>query len=131
MVYNVSMSIILCNLSDANKIIDDERSHWISEVLDALEVPEEAYNSKSVDEFRSTMNELGIDVILNTNGNVDIYKKQWYNGSGDENSGWLPPVKENLVAQWKEPERIKKVEGKETYYEIHFNEWSILNMRRI
>jgi hypothetical protein len=124
------MSIILCNLSDANKIIDDERSRWVSEVLNALEIPDEVYDFKTIEEFRISMNEFGVDIILGTNGDVDIYKKQWHAGETEEKSGWLPITKDHLVAQWKEPERIRKVDGKGVYYEIHFKEWSILNMRK-
>lgn len=122
-------NVILCNLSDANYIIEEERFYWISDVLDALSVPEEVYDSKTIDEFRDKMDDFGIEVELSTDGSVKVYKKQWYE-DGEENVGWLPATKDHLVAQWNEPTRVKRVEGKEVYYEIHLNEWSILNMRR-
>ncbi|KKL28686.1 hypothetical protein LCGC14_2372650 [marine sediment metagenome] len=131
MVYNHNMTeIILCNLSDANKIINEERLYWVNEVLDALSVPEETYDVSTIDEYRANMDELGIEVELRTSGDVDVYKKEWHEGETEESSGWLPPTKEHLVAQWREPTRIRKVEGKDVYYELHLNEWSILNMRK-
>ncbi len=96
-----------------------------------LGVSEEVFNIKDSREFRYVVsNELGIEVELKSNGEVDIYKKQWNNSHIEELQGWLPIKKENLVAQWKEPKRIRKVEGKDVFYEIHINEWSFSNVRR-
>ena len=122
--------IILCDLSDANTVINEERLFWVNEVLDALGIPEEVYEAKTIDEYRGMMDEFGIEVELSSNGTVDIYKKEWNESEAEEETGWLPTEKEHLVAQWKEPTRIKKVEGKSVHYEIHLNEWSILNMRQ-
>jgi len=122
--------VILCDLSDANNVINEERLFWVNEILDALGVPEEVYDVDTIDEYRAMMDELGIEVELSTNGDVDIYKKEWHESEVEEESGWLPVEKEHLVAQWREPVRVKKVEGKSVYYEIHLNEWSILNMRQ-
>lgn len=121
---------ILCNISDANIIIEEEKMRWIYEILEALRVPEEVYNCKNIDEYREKMEEMGIEVILVTNGNVNVYKKAWHEGPTPEQCGWLPATNEHLVAQWKEPEYVMKLEGKDAYYEIHLNEWSILNMRQ-
>jgi len=123
-------SVILCNISDAHNVIEEEKMHWIYDVLGALGVPEEVYDYKTIDEYRERMEEMGIEVILVTNGNINVYKKAWHEGPTPERCGWLPALDEHLVAQWKEPERIMKLEGKDAYYEIHLNEWSILNMRQ-
>ena len=123
-------NIILGNLSDAVKTIEEERLFWTNDVLDALGIPEEAFEVDSIDEYRNNLDELGIEVELSTNGLVNIYKKEWHQGLSEEDSGWLPAEKEHLVAQWKEPTRIQKIDGKDVYYEIHLNEWSILNIRR-
>ena len=122
--------VILCNLEDANTIIDEERMYWVSEVLDALGVPEEVYDVETIDEYRDKMDEFGVEVHLSTTGDVNVYKKEWHYSENEEEEGWIPPEKEHLVAQWKEPVRVRKVEGRDVYYEIHLNEWSILNMRR-
>lgn len=123
-------NVILCNISDANNIIKEERENWIYNVLVMLNVTEEILDSvPNVDKYRYHMYELGIEVELQSNGNIDIYKKQPYMDQAGEITDWLPPTKDHLVAQWKEPTRVKKVEGKNVYYEIHLNEWSILNMR--
>jgi hypothetical protein len=122
-------SIILCNLSDAHQIIDDERMFWISDVLDALGIPEEVFNAKTIDEYRDSIGALGVEIELTSIGNVNVYKQEWHDG-GPDNSGWLPTTSKHLVAQWKEPTYIRKVEGKDVYYEVHLNEWSILNVRK-
>lgn len=120
---------ILCNISDAKKVIDEERTYWVSEVLEALGVPDEVFEASDIRDFRYDMNGLGIDVELHSNGNVDVYKKQWHEGPTEEQSDWLPVSEEHLVAQWKEPTYVRKVDGRDVFYEIHLNEWSILNMR--
>jgi hypothetical protein len=112
---------ILCNLSDAQKVIDEERLYWISEILEALGVSDELFDATDIRDFRYGMEDIGIEVELHSNGNVDVYKKQ---------CDWLPATEEHLVAQWKEPTYIRKVEGKNVHYELHLNEWSILNMRQ-
>lgn len=121
--------VILCNLSDIRQLINEERQYWLFDLLDALGVPDEVYDAGSIDEYRESMDELGIEIILKTSGDVDVYKKQWYEEDNEENCGWLPVTKDHLVGQWKEPKRIRKVDGKEVYYEVHLNEWSILRMR--
>ena len=123
-------NVILCNLSDANSVIEEEKLYWISEVLDALGVPEEVFDVTDIRDFRFEMEELGIEVELHFDGEVDVYKKQWHQGPTEEASGWLPVKSDHLVAQWKEPTYVKKIEGKEVYYEIHLNEWSILKLRQ-
>lgn len=123
-------NIILCNISDTTKTIAEERLYWISEVLDALGVPDDVFDATDIREYRYDMEELGIEVELHSSGNVNVYKKKWHDGQTEEQSGWLPAAEEYLVAQWKEPTYIRKVEGRDAYYEVHLNEWSILNMRR-
>lgn len=122
--------VILCNLSDANNVVNEERMYWIFEVLEDLGVPDSVFEATDIRDFRYDMEELGIEVDLCSNGDVNVYKKHWFEGPTEETSGWLPPTDIHLVAQWKEPKYIRKKEGKEVYYEIHLNEWSISNMRR-
>ena len=122
-------SIILCNLSDANQYINEAKLQWVCNVLQNLGVPEEVYTS-DIDAYRQTMSKMGIEVEIVTNGGVNIYKQTWHEGKNGEERGWVPVKEENLIAQWKEPTRIIKVEGQETFYEIHLNEWSILKTRQ-
>jgi len=123
-------NVILCNISDAKKCIDEERLYWISGVLDALDVPEEVFDAANIYDFRYDMEGLGIEVELYADGRVNVYKKQWHEGRTEEDSDWLPVTDEHIVAQWKEPTYVRKIEGKDVYYEIHINEWSIQNMRK-
>jgi hypothetical protein len=111
---------ILCNLSDANKIIEESRQEWISEILESLNVDEEIING-DIRKYRQKMEEIGVDVILYSNGEVDVFKKVWFEDGF--NQGWLPAKEENLIAQWKMPVRVKRIEEKEVYYEIYLNEW--------
>jgi len=122
-------NVILCNISDAQQVIDEERLYWVSDVLDALNVPDEVFDATDIRDYRYDMEQLGIEVELHSNGDVDVYKKQWHEGPTEDSSGWIPPTEDHLIAQWKEPTRIRRIEGKDVYYEIHLNEWSILNMR--
>lgn len=122
-------NIILCNISDAKKTIDEERLYWIFDVLEALGVPDEVFDATDIRDYRYDMEEFGIEVEVYSNGNVDVYKKQWHEGKSEEQSGWLPAQRDHLVAQWKEPSYIRRIEGRNAYYEIHINEWSILNMK--
>lgn len=124
---------ILCELSDASEVTEEARDEWIIDVLLSLGVSEElielGYSSgDDYDEFRYSMNELGIDIELLSNGEVNVYKKVWVDGPTEESSGWLPPAQEHLVAQWKNPERVKRISqnGDEVYYELHLREWSII-----
>lgn len=123
-------NVILCNLSDANTIIEEERLYWVFDVLECVGIPEEVYDVASIDEYREKMDVYGVDVELITNGEVYIYKKEWYEGPNEEESGWLSPTKDHLIGHWKEPIRIMKMDDKGIHYEIHLNEWSILNTRR-
>ena len=122
-------NIILCNISDAKKTIDEERLHWVLAVLEAMGVPDKVFEATDIRDFRYDMETLGIEVELHSEGNVNIYKKQWLEGPTEELSDWLPVTEEHLVAQWKKPTYVKKVEGKDAHYEIHLDEWSALNMR--
>jgi hypothetical protein len=123
-------SIVLCNLSDAVSVIAEEREQWTLGVLASLGVSEDLVGAANIDEFREGMEQLGIEVIESSAGKINIYKKVWHDGESEELSGWLPATDKNLVAQWDEPKYIKKIEGKDVYYEIHLNEWSILKTRR-
>lgn len=120
--------IILCNLSDANEIINEARLDWINDVFDTLQIPEDVFNVADIREYRLNMNDLGIEVLLHANGDVDVYKKIWHETR--YNAGWLPVSEEQLVAQWKTPKRTMRVQGKNLYYEIQLNEWAITNFKK-
>ena len=125
---------VLCNLSDANDTIKEVRDEWIIEVLLALNIPEDIIElgfeeAQEREDYTYEMNELGISVELHSNGEVDVYKKVWINGETEENSGWLPPTQQHLVAQWKIPEKVRKLNGSEVHYELRLREWSVANMR--
>ena len=122
-------AIVLCNLSDVNEIIEEERLSWMNDVFDALEIPDEVFDVSNISEYRAEMEELGIEIILYATGEVNVYKKTWYEGLTEETSGYLPVKKEHIVAQWENPTRIRRINGNEVYYELHLNEWSIANMR--
>ena len=128
--------VILCNLSDASEVADEARDEWIVNVLLSLGVSEELVemgfsDGKDYEEFRYSMNEAGIDVELLSNGEVNVYKKVWLDGHTEDDSGWLPPTSDHLVAQWKNPERVKRIskDKSEVYYELHLREWSVADMR--
>ena len=125
----------LCNLSDANKTIKEIRDEWIIEILLALGISEEiielGFEDQGRDDYMYEMNELGISVELHSNGEVDVYKKVWIDGETEETSGWLPPTQQHIVAQWKIPEKIRRIDGNEVYYELRPREWSVTNMRKI
>lgn len=123
-------SVILCNISDVNKVIEEEKNFWVQDVLLDLGVSEDVIASaENIDEYLHFMNQLGIEVEYRTTGEVLIYKKTMYRGEDGEEVDWLNPSEENLVAQWKPPTLVKKVEGKNVHYEVHLNEWSSFKMR--
>ena len=124
----MSSKIILCNLSDANKIIDDERFNWICEVLLNLGVTEDVIMCENRDQFRAAMNEVGIDVDLTSDGDVKVYKKRWVTGNCEASSGWLGGS-DCLVAAWQKPKMIKVVEGGEVYYKVELQEWSAIKSK--
>lgn len=119
---------ILCNLSDANEVIKEARDEWIIEALLSLGVSEETIEkgfSDSGDEYEEYLFEMdghGIDVDTYADGTVVIYKKVW---QGGEIGGWLPTDAKQIIGQWKEPKRIQRIEGEESYYEICPNEWRV------
>src|SRR5574337_941007 len=105
--------IVLCDLSDANEVIKEMRLDWTNSILLNLGVPEEVLVLNDIKQLRHEVsNNYGIEVDLLADGTVNIYKKQWNNSNIEELQGWLPNKKEHLVAQWKEPKRIKKMENK-------------------
>jgi len=124
-------AIILCNISDAIEVISEAREAWIVEILTSLGVDEELLeiSKKDIQKFRYYMEELGIEIDFKTSGEIDIYKKKWHEDKDPERCGWLPTKKEHLIAQWKEPEKIRKIEGKEVFYEIHLSNWSMVSSR--
>lgn len=116
------VEIVLCNLSDANKTIEEIRSEWVLETLMGLDVPEDAFDLEYSD-YCTVLDEMGIEVQKSTGGTINIYKLSWH--EEEHYQGWLPPTKHNLVAQWKSPKRVKRIEGKEVYYELHLDCWSV------
>lgn len=123
--------VILCNISDANDVINESRLHWTYEILSNIGVPDNIlFETHDIRDFRYKMEEFGIEVIINNNEEIDIFKKKWHAGQSDELSGWLEPTEEHLVGQWKKPERVRVVDGKSVYYEIRLNNWSMFNMRK-
>ena len=123
--------VILCNISDANQLIIESREQWLAEILLGLGVSQEILNmaQTNIQEFRFQMEGLGVEVDLKTTGEVDVFKKIWHEDAAPEKCGWLPTNKSCLVAQWREPKKIRRVEGKDVYYEIQLNNWSVLNSR--
>lgn len=115
-------NIILCNLSDANEMISEAQKEWVENLLLALNI-DEGMLDDDIYVFRSKMEEIGIEVVLYSSGEVDVFKKVWFDDGF--NQGWLPAEKKNLVGQWKLPEKIKKIDEKGVYYEIHLKEWTI------
>jgi hypothetical protein len=121
--------VILCDISDCKEVVDEARLGWTIDILYYLGVPDEILDFKDdIRLFRNSMDKFGIEVDLISGELVNIYKKRWYEGEYG-NSGWLPTEEKDLVAQWKEPTYVRKIENGKIYYEIHTNEWSIINMR--
>lgn len=119
--------VVLCNISDSQEVIEEARADWINDIFDALEIPDEVFDVDDIRDYRLNMNDLGIEIVLHSNGEVDVYKKVWHETAND--AGWLPINDDQLVAQWKTPERIMRTEKDGSlYYEIHFDEWSIANI---
>jgi hypothetical protein len=120
--------VLLCDISDANQILQDQRKAWVLNILELLEIPEEIINCHNIDQLRGGLNHFGIHIETLSGGEeINIYRREWY---GDQNSGgWLPPEPKHLIAQWKRPKYIRKVEGEDVYYELHLNEWSMLRTK--
>lgn len=120
--------VVLCNISDANQIIEEERFKWIINVLLAAGIPEDILIFDDIRNFRADMYDLGIEVELINNKEVNVYKLEWL--ENDYEQGFLPPTEENLIAQWKVPKRVMKIDenGRDAYYEIHLDEWSMFKM---
>lgn len=117
--------ILLCDLSDAPKILADRRKEWVCSILSALGLEENKIQIEDLFELRNYLNQFGIHVALKSAGEeVDIYKREWL---GDEKTGgWLPLNDKYLVAQWKRPKYVRRIDGNSLYYELHLNEWSLI-----
>jgi len=118
---------LLCNLSDTNQVIDDFKTEWTTKLLLKLGV-DASIMSGPIQDFRYHMEEKGLEVELKSSGEVNIYKKVWHEDTNPEMCGWLPPTQNHLIAQWKEPTRTKRVDGKEVYYEVELNYWSMIKI---
>jgi hypothetical protein len=117
--------VILCNLSDANKTIEEFRKNWILEILLNLGIPQDLFGQRYITDFRFELSETyGVEVELKANGEINVYKKQWNNDPNEQMQGWLQVKEKNLVAQWKIPTKIRRIENNHVFYEIHLNEWS-------
>jgi hypothetical protein len=121
--------ILLCDISDANQILQNKRKEWVYNILEVLEIPEEIINCADTGQLRGGLNQFGIHIETLSGGEeINIYRQEWY---GDQDAGgWLPPKPKHLIAQWKRPKYIRKVEGKNVYYELHLNEWSMVRERK-
>lgn len=102
-------SIILSNRGDEQKIIQEEKSEWVFQVLLGLGVAEEILIELSNEDIVNYLESIRIEVISNISSDgVDIYRE------------------EKIVAQWKKPKLILiKEKRNKYYYEIHLNEWAL------
>lgn len=118
---------ILCNLSDANTITEELKLEWMTKVLISLNISQEIIDlsSSNINMFRAKMNEFGIEVITSTDGTVDVFKKKWLKDIEE----WLPATSKHLVAKWKAPTRVKRIDSKGYYYELHLNVWSVFKIK--
>lgn len=115
--------VLLCNTGDANKIVIEARSEWIDSVLSDLGISIGEIDKQNISALRGELMQHGILVDYNiATEEVNIYKCSWHSDQFQE--GWLPPETKNIIAQWKRPSYIKKIEGRDIYYEIHLNKWS-------
>jgi hypothetical protein len=120
--------VVLCNISDANQVIKDLRINWVYDALESLGIPPEIRELQDVFELRSVLGGLGIYVEYRSAGEeIDVYKREWH--GTEETGSWMPPKEKHLVAQWKRPQYVRKVEGNDVYYELHLDEWCIANRR--
>ena len=116
--------VILCNISDANQILKDKRKEWVYNLLELLEIPPEIINCTNVFQLRGELGQYGLHVETKSGGEeIDVYKREWH---GDENGGWLPLDPKYLIAQWKRPKYVRRVEDEDVYYELHLDEWSMI-----
>jgi hypothetical protein len=108
----MSETIVLADRGDQNKIIEEEKQEWLTKVLVALGVREEAFNlDKS--ELVEYLSMAGIEVWSNHDGSLDIFRFDGKDGK-------------KKVAQWKIPSLILiKDTPRKWYYEIHINEWAL------
>ena len=117
---------VKCYLKDHVKILEEEKTIWITEILLRLGVPQNIIDLAGSDlpEFCNKMDDYGIEIDHYTSGEINVYKK----AKKKDSSGswyWLPPTQNNLIAQWKTPKFIKHREKEEVYYEIIIDEWSV------
>ena len=103
---------ILASRHNYNEAIDEERSNWVSYILDCLELDSEAISDMPKDKAFDELVNNGIDIIDYPDlGAVKIM------------FGY------DVVAEWGEPEFLMlKDEGdKEFYYQITIENWSIFD----
>jgi hypothetical protein len=120
--------VILCNISDANQILQEKCKEWVYNILELLKIPHEIIYCQNISMFRGGLSECGLHIETRLCGEeVDIYKLEWYDDGKKE--GWLPIDKKYLIAQWKRPKYIRRVDGDDVYYELHLNEWSMVRKK--
>ena len=85
----MALETILCNLSDANSIIEEVKIEWINNTLVSLGVNQEILeNANSIRQFRNNLlYELGIEVERTSDGLINIYKLSWHNDDNEELCG--------------------------------------------
>jgi hypothetical protein len=98
--------IILADRGNEQKIIDEEKQEWLTEVLLAMGVPAEAFELES-HEIKNYLSGVEIEIWRNVDGTIDVYKS------------------DEIVAQWKVPKLVLiKETPRKWYYEIHINAWA-------
>lgn len=118
--------VVLCNTSDANSVLNDLRRSWVYDVMSGLGI--EADETTDIIEARGALAGIGVHIDLKSGGEeIDVFKCEWH--GTEESGGWLPPNKKHLIAQWKQPKYIKRIDGKEVYYELHLDKWSMISMK--
>jgi hypothetical protein len=91
-------SIILADRYDEQKVIEEEKTVWVFNVLVALGADEDILTEIKKEEMSEYLTLMGMEVWDNADGTVDIFRK------------------EKLVAQWKTPKLKLIKESKNKYY---------------
>jgi len=108
----MSETVVLADRGDERKIIEEEKQEWLTNVLLALGIREEALDLEAT-ELVDYLAMAGIEVWSNYDGSLDIFRFD-----GEDNK--------KMVAQWKVPGlTLIKDTPRKWYYEIHINEWAL------
>jgi hypothetical protein len=110
---------ILLNKNEKTKEIEaQEQSRFVKSIFEALEIPvefnpDEPYSIDDRLRLRSSLNSYNINIIGDIDGGLKIF------------------VKTDLIAEWKKPHYVLKIDGsqidpnKKLYLEMHINFWSV------